>query len=284
VAIDDSHGYPDDNERTVFIPRPGGRGAAPAAPAPPSPPSYIEPTQQPSISSGINPLVGAASALLKLASSTSNMVSHHDVEGLRRQAMEEIKTFEGKARALGFANDVTYTSRYVLCAFIDEAVLNTIWGSSSVWAQQGLLSTLHNETSGGETFFVILDRQLKEPNANLELLELMFVCISLGFKGRYAVLNRGQEKLEELRNIVFEHIRQRRGEFPRELSPHWQSQSGQQRRLRQFIPLWVVVSIACAILLAIFIGFTMVLEERAEPVYQTLESIATFDADVTAEP
>lgn len=285
MAIDDSHdGYPDDNERTVFIPRPGGRGAAPAAPTPPSPPSYIEPKQQPLTSSGINPLVGAASALLKLASSTGNMVSHHDVEGLRRQAMEEIKTFEGKARALGFANDVTYTSRYVLCAFIDEAVLNTIWGSSSVWAQQGLLSTLHNETSGGETFFVILDRQLKEPNASLELLELMFVCISLGFKGRYAVLNRGQEKLEELRNIVFEHIRQRRGEFPRELSPHWQSQSGQQRRLRQFIPLWVVVSIACAILLAIFIGFTMVLEERAEPVYQTLENIATFDADVTTEP
>ncbi len=284
MAIDDSHGYPDDNERTVFIPRPGGRGAAPAAPAPPPPPSYIEPTQQPLISSGINPLVGAASSLLKLASSTSNMVSHHDVEKLRRQAMDEIKSFEGKARALGFANDVTYTSRYVLCAFIDEAVLNTIWGSSSVWAQQGLLSTLHNETSGGETFFVILDRQLKEPNANLELLELMFVCISLGFKGRYAVLDRGQEKLEELRNIVFEHIRQRRGEFPRELSPHWQSQSGQQRSLRQFIPLWVVVSVACAILAAIFIGFTMVLEERAEPVYQTLENIATSHTDVTPEP
>ncbi len=284
MAIDDSSGDPGD--RTVFIPRPGGRGvtaSAPTPPAPPPPPSYIAPEQLPFTSSGINPLVGAASALLKLASSTGSMVSHHDIEGLRRQAMEEIKNFEGKARSLGLANDVTYTGRYVLCAFIDEAVLNTIWGSSSAWAQQGLLSSLHNETSGGETFFVILDRLLKDPNASLELLELMFVCISLGFKGRYAVVDRGQEKREELRNVVFEHIRRRRGEFPRELSPHWQSQSGQKRGLRQFIPLWVVVAVASAILLAIFIGFTVVLEERSEPVYESLENIASPEPS-TAQP
>ncbi len=289
MTNDDSPGYPDD--RTVFIPRPGGRGATPGAPTPPAPPappppaSYIAPEQPPFTNSGINPLVGAASALLKLASSTGSMVSHHDIEGLRRQAMEEVKNFEGKARSLGLANDVTYTGRYVLCAFIDEAVLNTIWGSSSAWAQQGLLSSLHNETSGGETFFVILDRLLKDPNASLELLELMFVCISLGFKGRYAVVDRGQEKLEELRNIVFEHIRRRRGEFPRELSPHWQSQSGQKRGLRQFIPLWVVVAVASAILLAIFIGFTVVLEERSAPVYESLENIARPEsAKAQSEP
>ncbi len=281
MAINDSSGYPDDNERTVFIPRPGGRGASPSAPAPPSPPSYIAPEQQQTISSGVNPLVSAASALLKLASSAGSMVSHQDVEGLRRQAMDEIKIFEGKARALGLPNDVTYTSRYALCAFIDEAVLNTVWGSSSIWAQQGLLSSLHNDATGGETFFVILDRLLKDPNPNLELLELMFVCISLGFKGRYAVMDRGQEKLEELRNIVFEHIRRQRGEFPRELSPHWQSQSNQKRSLRQFIPLWVVVAVACAILMAIYIGFTVVLEERSEPVYETLENIAKPNSEMT---
>ncbi len=288
MASNDSSGFPGDNERTVFIPRPGGRGSAPSAPTPPSPPpppAYMAAEPQVFTSSAINPLLGAASALLKLASNTRNMVTQPNIEGLRRQAMDEIKTFEGRARALGFANDVTYTARFVLCAMLDEAVLNTVWGSSSIWAQQGLLSSLHNETNGGETFFVVLDRLLKEPNASLELLELMFVCLSLGFKGRYAIQDRGQEQLEELRNIVFEHIRRRRGEFPSELSPHWQSQSSQQRSLRQFIPLWVVVAVACAILSAIFIGFTVVLEERSEPVYATLEDIAKPKPDNNlAEP
>jgi type VI secretion system protein ImpK len=271
VARDNSTGYPDNADKTIFIPSPGGRG--PASVASTSPPSFGIPDQQAFIPSGINPLVSAAASLVALPTQLLAMVSHHDVAGLRTQVLEEVKAFEDKARVMGIDPEVTYTSRYVLCAFIDEAVLNTIWGSNSSWANQSLLSTLHNETSGGETFFVILDRLLRDPNANLDLLELMFICISLGFKGRYGVMDRGQEKLEELRNIVFEHIRRRRGEFPQELSPHWQNQLSQRTSLRNYVPLWVVVAVAGALLLAIFIGFTMVLDETSDPVQEALEGI-----------
>jgi type VI secretion system protein ImpK len=240
---------------------------------PPPPPSFGIPDQDALIPSGVNPLVSAAAALVALPTQLLAMVSHHDVMALRNQVLEEIKAFENNARVMGVDPDVTYTSRYVLCAVIDEAVLNTIWGSSSPWANQSLLSTLYNETTGGERFFVILDRLLKDPNANLDLLELMFICISLGFKGRYGVMDRGQEKLEELRNFVFEHIRRRRGEIPQELSPHWQSQSSQRKALRNYVPLWVVAAVAGALLLVIFIGFTMVLDETSDPVQEALEGI-----------
>jgi len=284
VASDNE--YPDDNERTIFIPKPSGRGPAPMEPAVPRPsqpssppppqyaPDYGYSTQQEFTPSGINPLVSAAAMLIALPARLLTMSTHHDIEGLRNQVLAEIKAYENKARLVATDPNVSYTARYALCAFIDEAVLNTIWGSDSSWNSQSLLSTLHNETSGGETFFVILDRLLKDPNADLDLLELMFICISLGFKGRYAVMDRGHEKLEELRNIVFEHIRQRRGEFPQELSPHWQSPSGQNTSLRNFVPLWVVGAVAGALLLAIFLGFTLVLNETVEPVYNALETIS----------
>jgi type VI secretion system protein ImpK len=276
VSNDKYTGYPGDSDRTIFIPKPGGR--RPAVPVPPKPPpapqSFNDYAEQPEIiPAGVNPLVSAASELVALPAQLLNMISHQDVAGLRRQVLEEIKTFENKARLMGISPEITYTSRYVLCAFIDEAVLNTIWGSNSLWNSQSLLSSLHNETSGGEKFFIILDNLLRDPNANLDLLELMFLCISLGFKGQYAVMDRGPEKLEELRNVVFEHIRRRRGEFPQELSPHWQSQTGQRTTLRNYIPLWVVIAVAGAILFAIFVGFTMVLDETADPVYETLQSI-----------
>lgn len=284
MANDNYPGYPGDADRTIFIPKPGGRGPASVAPPPPPPrppPSsarqqnignyYTERLE--TISTGINPLVSAAAGLVALPAQFSQMMSHHDITGLRRQVLEEIKRFENKARMLGLNPEVIHASRYVLCAFIDEAVLNTVWGSNSPWNHQSLLSSLHNETSGGEKFFVILNNLLMDTNSNLDLLELMFTCISLGFKGQYAVLDRGLEKLEELRNVVFEHIRRRRGEFPQELSPHWQSQSGKRKALRNFVPLWVVVAVAGALLLAIFIGFTMVLGETANPVYKALESI-----------
>jgi type VI secretion system protein ImpK len=284
VANDNSNGYPGDDDKTIFIPKPSGRGPASMAPSPPpahtppTPPTpplnYGNPQQHDFIASGVNPLVSAAAGLLALPAQFLNMTSHNDVAGLRNQVLEEIKSFENNARVMGIDANVTYTSRYVLCTFIDEAVLNTLWGSSSTWASQGLLSTLHNETRGGETFFVILDKLLRDPNASVDLIELMFICISLGFKGSYAVMDRGHEKLEELRNIVFEHIRRYRGEFPQELSPHWQSQSGQRASLRHLVPLWVVVAVASALLLVIFIGFTVVLDDTADPVYEALEGIA----------
>jgi len=276
VAEDNSSGYPGDSERTVFIPKPGGRGPASSrTPTPPPPPqnfnNYIE--QPEIIPTGVNPLVSAASGLIALPAQFLSMISHHDVVGLRSQVLEEIKKFENKARVMGISPEVSFTSRYVLCAFIDEAVLNTVWGSNSPWANQSLLSSLHNETSGGEKFFVILDNLLRDPNANLDLLELMFICISLGFKGQYAVMERGLEKLEELRNIVFEHIRRRRGEFPQDLSPHWQSHLSKRTTLRNYIPLWVVAAVATALLFAIFIGFTVVLDDTADPVLEALEGI-----------
>lgn len=276
MADDDFPGYPGDSERTIFIPKPGGRGPSSSrTPTPPPPPqnfdNYIE--QPEIIPTGVNPLVSAASGLIALPAQFLNMISHHDVAGLRSQVLEEIKKFENKARVIGISPEVSFTSRYVLCAFIDEAVLNTVWGSNSPWVNQSLLSSLHNETSGGEKFFVILDNLLRDPNANLDLLELMFICISLGFKGQYAVMDRGLEKLEELRNIVFEHIRRRRGEFPQELSPHWQSHLSKRTTLRNYIPLWVVAAVATALLFAIFIGFTVVLDDTADPVLEALEGI-----------
>ena len=49
----------------------------------------------------------------------------------------------------------------------------------------------------------------------------MYLCASLGFEGRYRVLPRGSAALTELRDGLYRGIRQRRGEFERELSPQW---------------------------------------------------------------
>lgn len=292
MPIDNPSDYSNDNERTVFIPNPSGR--APTPKTSPIPPPYQSPQSngqqnnynnnssyspaQHIVQSGINPLVTAAAGLIALPAQLSIMPTHDNVENLRSQILEKIKTYENDARAAGIETDINYTARYVICTFIDEAVLNTLWGSDSPWTKQSLLSTLHNEANGGETFFVIIERLLQDPNGNIDLLELMFICISLGFKGRYAVMDRGYEKLEELRNVVFNHIRRCRGDFPQALSPHWQSQSDIKKPLRNYVPLWVVTAVASALLLVIFLGFTLVLDETMDPVYESLTIIANFSS------
>ncbi len=301
MATDKPPEFPND-ERTVFIPNPSGRAPTPMSPSASTPyqspqttnnnpnvAGYTSPQNNPQqpyilgdtnaqhlIQSGINPLVKAAAGLIALPAQLLTMPSYDNVDNLRAQILDKIKIYENDTRAAGIDTNINYTGRYIICTFIDEAVLNTIWGSDSIWTNQSLLSTLHNETSGGETFFVILDRLLQDPNGDLDLLELIFICMSLGFKGKYAVIDRGYEKLEEKRNIVYDHIRRRRGDFPMALSSHWQSPSNQKNTLRNFIPLWVVAAVASALLLSVFLGFTLVLDESTDPVYESLNKLAKY--------
>lgn len=270
MTTDKTSGYPGDGDTTIVIPRPGGRGPMPFA-APPPPTASESSANRPLAPTGVNPLVSAATSLLILATHLRDMVTHQDIDGLRQHVLDEIRTFEGQAGATGISPEITYTSRYILCTLLDEMVLNTVWGSNSAWSHQSLLSTLHNEAWGGKRFFAILNQQLRNPDANLDLLELMYICISLGFKGQYRVIERGQEQLDELRHTVFEHIRRRRREFTLDLSPRWKGVTDRRSALRRYVPLWVAFAVAGALLLTVFLGFTVVLEDTAEPAYEALQ-------------
>ncbi|MFV2058263.1 MAG: type IVB secretion system protein IcmH/DotU [Thiohalomonadales bacterium] len=284
MTIHEPPELPTNEDRTIFIPRPGGRGkrdgprmeATPPIPEAAFPePSY--PSQ--AIRSDINPQTGnplliAGSALFDIAAQLRITLSLQDVNRLRSKVLQEFVAFENRCRSGGVETDISHTARFILCAYIDELVLNTVWGSNSAWAEQSLLSTLYSETRGGEVFFVILDRLLKDPRPNTDLLELIYICISLGFLGRYGVLERGAEKLEELRSITFERIRQTRGEISQDLSPHWRGQTSTKKSLRTIVPLWVVAAVAGVLLMAVYFGFSLILNESAQPSLQALEQLA----------
>ncbi|WP_206197454.1 type IVB secretion system protein IcmH/DotU, partial [Pseudomonas viridiflava] len=90
-------------------------------------------------------------------------------------------------------HDQMLAARYVLCTVLDEAVLTTAWGSSSNWSTMSLLSHFHQETFGGEKFFQLLERLGSNPARHLHLLELMYLCLALGLKGKYRVTLRAND-------------------------------------------------------------------------------------------
>ena len=128
-------------------------------------------------------------------------------------------------------------ARYALCTVLDEAVLNTPWGAQSGWAGQSLLVTFHREAQGGEKFFQILDRLLGEPQRYLALLELLYVCLALGFEGRYRLDERGANRLAEIRRDLYRRIEQLRGGSEPELSPHWKGVEDRRNAVLRLVPL-----------------------------------------------
>mgnify|MGYP003621116381 FL=1 len=50
--------------------------------------------------------------------------------------------------------------------------------------------------------FQLIERFSREPAKNLYLLELLYVCLSLGFEGRFRVESRGTLELESIRDNI----------------------------------------------------------------------------------
>ncbi|MBK1642249.1 hypothetical protein CKO12_10235 [Chromatium okenii] len=143
------------------------------APFPPNwsaaPPTFPVAPSVSTASGAINPLLNCANGILTVAAQVRGTVSHPDPDGLREGLSRQLREFEACARARGLADTEVLPARYMLCALVDEAVLDTPWGTQSVWSNRGLLISFHNETWGGEKFFTALERLLTQPATNLHL-------------------------------------------------------------------------------------------------------------------
>jgi type VI secretion system protein ImpK len=221
----------------------------------------------------VNPIVNAASTMIAVFAKTRSTARHNDVGGLYQRLVNEIKSFESRLRDLNLKQEQLLSARYLMCSVLDEAVLNTPWGSESAWAQRTLLSVFHGETSGGEKSFLILDRLKQTPSENLELIELFYICISMGFEGRYRLMNRGREGLEQIREELFSIIRRHRGDYERSLSPSWAGLGNLRNPLTEYIPLWFVVALMLAILFFSYSGLRYWLYSSSTPVVQEISEL-----------
>ena len=279
---DDPFAEPEDNSggRTVLRPSPGGarppgvvtaaRGAAAASVLKRLP-----------LSPGVNPLESAAAPLLALMAGLRKTIAHPNPAALRNQVIEEVRVFDGEARSLGVDPQSIQIARYVLCTALDEIVLNTPWGSTSEWSQQSLLAYFHNEVEGGERFFALLKKLSQDPAHNLHVLELMYVCMALGFEGRYRVRGGGRGQLEDERERLYRIIRSQRGDAERQLSGHWQGIVDSRNPLIRYVPIWVVAATGGIVLLLTYVAMSFNLSSVSDPVMQNLSAIGgtiTIDA------
>lgn len=276
-----------EDDKTVMRPRPGGRASRPGAPAsaPREPTAQRQTQQRPAPrraeaaapaeirGSGLNPLVNAATTLLVLVAQLRGTARNPDVAALRSRVVQELKQFDAAAREAGLPNETVLSARYTLCTVMDETVLATPWGSESPWARQTLLSAFHKETWGGEKVFQILEHMLSAPARNIEYLELMYICLALGFEGKYRVLEHGRRQLEQIQENLFRAIRSQRPDFERELSPHWRGVVDKRGALVRYVPLWVVAALAAALLAALYVGFRFMLSDAADPAFSRLQQI-----------
>jgi type VI secretion system protein ImpK len=269
---DNPFSEPDEGERTILRPLPGGHRPAPADTTAPPPAAAAVPAGDgvERMAMALGPLVAAAAPLLQLLARLRNTVNQPDPGDLRERAVRAMRTFEQQARDAGVPVELLRPAHYALCASLDDVVLNTPWGATGIWDARSLVSTFHEEVRSGERFFDLLAQMRQNPGKFLPVVELMYLCMSLGFQGRYRLSPRGPAELDRLREETYALIvRQRQAPEP-DLSPHWQGVAAPYRGLRPIVPLWVAASAALAVLAAIFVWFTTALNVGSDDLFARL--------------
>ena len=221
-----------------------------------------------------NRLIDAATPLLGLVIRVRRLADFRSVEHLYQRVVDDVSAIDRELVEQGYERPTVVAYRYVLCAFIDEAVLGTDWGAHSVWSQHSLLSRFHNETWGGEKVFAILARMEKEPDRYRDMLSFIYLCLCLGFEGRYKVMDNGRDEYEQIVRGLHEQLKTLRAEpEPATLADAQANVTPARNRLRNGLPIWGIGGLFIAAMAGIYTLYNMALEDRIRDVLSVLEQL-----------
>ncbi|PYX68468.1 MAG: DotU family type IV/VI secretion system protein [Acidobacteria bacterium] len=131
-----------------------------------------------------------------------------DAETFRAQMRQALRVAEQEARSRGCSAEDVKQVIFAVVAFLDESVLTSRNPVFVNWPRLPLQAELFGHQLAGEIFFQELQKQLNRSDSQetADLLEIYYLCLLLGFKGRYAaggdlrsVMAATQEKIRRIR-------------------------------------------------------------------------------------
>ncbi|MFM0097863.1 type VI secretion system protein TssL, long form [Paraburkholderia nemoris] len=225
-----------------------------------------------------NPLLEAASPLLRAQADMPEYLEADAIVELRSLLEHEIRIFQKLCEQTNIRRDHMLGASYCLCTALDEAAMQTTWGkagdSGVEWITAGLASTFHEDRKGGDKIYLLIGRLMTEPKEHIDLLEVIYRILSLGFLGRYRFETDGHRKHDTVRQRLYTEITAQRGPVPAALSPHWEGDTRGRSRPFYDFPVWITAVLLSLILLAMFGYAKYDLMTRSAAVEKQISDIA----------
>lgn len=121
---------------------------------------------------------------------------------LRKLVCCYLELFRANCTTLGVSLRSGEDACYALVALLDEAVLSCAGPCHDYWLERPLQLDYYGTTNAGEEFFVRLGGLMAHYRAQREVLEVYYLCMALGFEGKYTVAPAAQ------RHVLFCQIGQ----------------------------------------------------------------------------
>ena len=170
---------------------------------------------------------------------------------LRPTVAHLLQELEQRAATLRYSENKIKAVKFALAAYVDETVLTTNFPLREEWEKFPLQLEYFGEHLAGVKFFERLDELLKQVEAEAEVVEVYYLCLLLGFKGKYKVYMEDQ-----LQGVIEKTAAQlkRVGRLQEtDLSPHWKVTDQPEPPRDPGLPLWAKISAGAGLGLFLFI-------------------------------
>lgn len=175
-----------------------------------------------------------------------------------------------KGREEGMQDRDVQEMLYAIIALIDEVALSKPEPMRGFWSTRPLQLQYFNDNLAGENFFQRM-QQLRGDRRRADVLRVYYLCMQLGFQGRYAIRG-GEVELMRIGDVVRKDV-EAAMDIPDELSPAGAPPEEPLVRKGDRNPfLWVSLGVF-AIAIAVFIGLRISLDSRVAEVTQRVEEL-----------
>jgi type VI secretion system protein ImpK len=158
---------------------------------------------------------------------------------LRPKIAALLDDFERRGERYRFSSKIIQVSKFALASFVDETVLSSNFNLKEEWEKNPLQLEYFGEHLAGNKFFDKLAAMLKQIDVTADAVEIYYVCMLLGFKGRYAVYEKDKllSIMQETANALVKAGKIR----PVELSPHWLANDQPEPPKPRKMPTWAKI-------------------------------------------
>lgn len=123
--------------------------------------------------------------------------SYGDASTLKSKVSDLFDRFERDARTSGIDNEKVRFAKFALVAFLDETIISSTWTQKDEWLAEPMQIKLFDTFNAGEEFFDNLHQLRQRSSVNADILEVYYLCLALGFKGKYQL-----QSPENLRRVI----------------------------------------------------------------------------------
>ena len=155
---------------------------------------------------------------------------------LRPKVAAMLEEFEKRSERYRINHKIVQVSKFALAAFVVETVLMNNFPMRDQWEKYALQLEYFGEQLAGNKFFEKLEAMLGQIEVTKDAVEIYYVCMLLGYKGRYAVYE--QEKLLAIMERTANALVKACKIVPVELSPHWLANDQPEPPKKRGMPIW----------------------------------------------